>query len=78
MTVHSDADRGTLEVFGDPANVAKRLCDLNVHVVTRVLASEPVVVGLHDRLILRRISEDFLLKGVADLPRVFEIVGCAS
>ena len=36
VTIHSDADRGVFEVFGDAVNVAARLRDLNVEFGTRV------------------------------------------
>jgi adenylate cyclase len=71
VTIHSDADRGVFNAFGDAVNVAARLRDLNRDFGTRVLASEDVVAGLD--LDTRQITTDFALKGVAQSPVVFEI-----
>jgi len=50
VTIHSDADRGVFNAFGDAVNVAARLRDLNRELGSRVIASEEVVSGLDTRL----------------------------
>jgi adenylate cyclase len=75
VTVSSDADRGTYAVDGYAANLAKRLQEANRTHNSSVLASESVVAGLEDSLVLRRIEGGVVLKGIASAPIVYEIVG---
>jgi adenylate cyclase len=75
VTIASDADRGTFDVVGQAANVAARLQMLNRTTGTRVLASDAVVAGLDDVLVLRRLDGAFSLDGIAAMPAVFEICG---
>ena len=74
VTIHSDADRGVFEVFGDAVNVAARLRDLNVQFGTRILAADTVVARLDTRLTLLPMPQGFALKGVSQPPVVFAVV----
>jgi adenylate cyclase len=74
VTIHSDADRGVFEAFGDVVNVAARLRDLNVRLGTRILASGDVVRGLDPNLAFDKVEGRVSLKGVEHPPDVVEIV----
>jgi len=78
VTIHSDADRGVFNAFGDAVNVAARLRDLNRERGTRVLATADVVDGLETRFELRSIVDNFALRGVAQPPRAFELIRLAK
>jgi adenylate cyclase len=74
VTIHSDADRGVFNAFGDAVNVAARLRDLNRELGTRVLASEEVTAGLQSKLQVRPVLSGFSLRGVSHAPAVVEVV----
>jgi adenylate cyclase len=78
VTIHSDADRGVFNAFGDAVNVAARLRDLNRELGSRVLASHEVVKGLETNLDLRALQHDVALKGVMRPQLIVEIVGAAA
>jgi class 3 adenylate cyclase len=73
VTLHSDGDRGTFQAYGDPLNLAARLRDLNKQFGTRFIASADVVEGLEDALLLKPLIGDYVLKGFARPPAIFEV-----
>ena len=77
VTLHSDADRGTFEAYGDVVNLAARLRDLNTQLGTRLIASADVVEGLEDALFLRPLIHDHVMKGIAHPPPIVEVMRAA-
>jgi hypothetical protein len=76
--VTSDADCGLLNVVGLAADVAARLQHLGKQLQGRVPATRPVVEGLGDALLVRRLGHGFRLQGVSSGVEVFEIVASGT
>jgi class 3 adenylate cyclase len=74
VTIWSDAERGAFEAIGDAVNLAARLQDVNRDLGTSVLAAGPVAGDLSDRVELRRIEKTPALKGITQVPEVFELL----
>jgi adenylate cyclase len=73
MVLEYDADGGGMALVGDSANAAQRLQVLNKQLSAGILASDVVVSGLADRLLVRRLGA-FELRGIPRPVTVCQII----